>query len=70
MVRIKSSENDFHRTLYSVCNGGTWSCTKKHCSRTCAVTGTNHIQTFDGKNYGVRGSCEYILVQVKFNFFL
>jgi hypothetical protein len=48
-----------------MCNGGTWSCTKKFCSRTCSVLGTNHIQTFDGKNYAVRGSCEYILVQVK-----
>ncbi|CAF2802982.1 unnamed protein product [Rotaria sp. Silwood2] len=46
-----------------ICNGGTWSCTKKYCSRTCSVLGTNHIQTFDGKNYAVRGSCEYILVQ-------
>ncbi|CAF3360715.1 unnamed protein product [Rotaria sp. Silwood1] len=46
-----------------MCNGGTWSCTKKFCSRTCSVIGTNHIQTFDGKNYAIRGSCEYILVQ-------
>ncbi|CAF0996864.1 unnamed protein product [Rotaria sordida] len=46
-----------------ICNGGTWSCTKKFCSRTCSITGTNHIQTFDGKNYAVQGTCEYILVQ-------
>jgi hypothetical protein len=50
----------------SICNGGTWSCTKKHCSKTCSILGTNHIQTFDGKNYDVRGNCEYILVQVKY----
>ncbi|CAF3426792.1 unnamed protein product [Rotaria socialis] len=46
-----------------ICNVGTWSCTRKHCSKTCSVIGTNHIQTFDGKHYASRGSCEYTLVE-------
>ncbi|CAF2003035.1 unnamed protein product [Rotaria magnacalcarata] len=46
-----------------ICNGGTWSCTRKHCSKICSVTGSTHIQTFDGKHYATRGSCEYTLVE-------
>lgn len=48
----------------SVCTAGSWVCTKKFCSRTCSVLGTNNIHTFDGKSYSVRGNCEYILVEV------
>ena len=51
-------------SLNSFCNAGTWTCTKKHCSKTCSVIGTNHIQTFDGKTYDVRGTCDYVFLEV------
>lgn len=56
-------------SLNSFCNAGTWACTKKHCSKTCSVIGTNHIQTFDGKTYDVRGTCDYVFLEVS-GFFL
>ncbi|CAF3508414.1 unnamed protein product [Didymodactylos carnosus] len=46
-----------------ICDGGTWNCTRHLCSRTCSVLGMNHIHTFDGKAYTVKGHCEYILVE-------
>ncbi|CAF3556554.1 unnamed protein product [Adineta steineri] len=45
------------------CNSGMWDCTQEYCSRTCSVLGNTHIQTFDGKNYDVMGTCEYILLE-------
>ena len=56
-MRIKTN-------FYSVCqNNAQWQCENKECPATCSVYGNSHVSTFDDKEYGFRGSCEYIIVQ-------
>uniref|UniRef100_UPI00398F27DB mucin-2-like n=1 Tax=Pristiophorus japonicus TaxID=55135 RepID=UPI00398F27DB len=49
------------------CQGGSWSCTKNPCPKTCLVYGDGHYVTFDGKRYRYDGNCEYILVEDRCN---
>ncbi|KAI3381751.1 hypothetical protein SNEBB_009115 [Seison nebaliae] len=45
------------------CIDGAWKCTEKLCSKSCTLTGSGHIQTFDGTKYFLNGTCEYTMVQ-------
>ncbi|XP_032895186.1 mucin-2-like isoform X3 [Amblyraja radiata] len=45
------------------CQGGSWSCTDKPCTKTCQVYGEGHYITFDDFRFTYEGNCEYIFVQ-------
>ena len=50
---------------YSTCDSGRWECTDDICSKTCAVLGFQHFETFDGMRYEFHGPpCNYVLVEV------
>lgn len=46
------------------CDHGTWSCTKKQCAKKCQIIGFQHLETFDGNTFDLRGdNCRYTLVE-------
>ncbi|GCB72445.1 hypothetical protein scyTo_0006308 [Scyliorhinus torazame] len=49
-----------------VCKSGLWECGHRNCTRRCKVEEGTHISTFDGKQYNLRGDCNYIAVSGQF----
>uniref|UniRef100_A0A8D0TM23 Mucin-2 n=1 Tax=Sus scrofa TaxID=9823 RepID=A0A8D0TM23_PIG len=45
------------------CRKGRWACTQSVCHGTCAIYGSGHYITFDGKYYDFDGHCSYVAVQ-------
>ncbi|XP_074086876.1 mucin-2 [Macrotis lagotis] len=45
------------------CQRGSWVCTKSVCHGTCAIYGSGHYVTFDGKYYDFDGHCSYVAAQ-------
>uniref|UniRef100_A0A8C9DH92 Mucin-2 n=1 Tax=Prolemur simus TaxID=1328070 RepID=A0A8C9DH92_PROSS len=45
------------------CQGGRWVCTQSVCYGSCAIYGSGHYITFDGKHYDFDGHCSYVAVQ-------
>ncbi|XP_057584117.1 mucin-2-like [Hippopotamus amphibius kiboko] len=45
------------------CQKGRWACTQSICYGTCAIYGSGHYITFDGKYYDFDGHCSYVAVQ-------
>ncbi|XP_037694226.1 mucin-2 [Choloepus didactylus] len=45
------------------CQRGRWTCTQAVCHGTCAIYGSGHYITFDGKYYDFDGHCSYVAVQ-------
>ncbi|CBY42257.1 unnamed protein product, partial [Oikopleura dioica] len=48
-----------------ICQNGRWIRKAKACSGECAVYGTRHFKTFDGKSLSFSSTCEIILVTNK-----
>jgi len=51
---------------YSVCYEGRWIPTQTVFPQTCSVIGLQHVKTFDGKEYDIRGPVSNVtLVEVR-----
>ena len=46
---------DVRVCVCSTCEFGQWNCTQKTCAKICAVISLQHIRTFDGQEYDIRG---------------
>ncbi|XP_048466531.1 mucin-2-like [Rhincodon typus] len=45
------------------CKGGSWDCSKNHCSKTCLVYGDGSFETFDGQRFFFDSNCQHIFSQ-------
>jgi len=58
--------NNVECGVCSTCDEGAWVCTLKECSKTCSVIGLQHVKTFDGKEYDIRGpATNFTMVEVQ-----
>ncbi|XP_078090731.1 mucin-19-like [Mustelus asterias] len=48
------------------CEGGSWNCTQKECTKSCLVYGDGNYVTFDGQRWFFDTNCESIFVQSSF----
>nr|XP_032837327.1 mucin-5AC-like [Petromyzon marinus] len=50
----------------STCRGGQWACQARRqepCLSTCSVFGDGHYSSFDGRQFVLDGSCEFVVAQ-------
>ena len=53
--------------FYSSCEAGHWDCTDLECPKECTIIGSQHFQTYDGREFMYQGflNSEYTLIEVR-----